>query len=47
MVSRIGPAAFLPPGAAGRAPIDRRVYMILIVFLLLAEWASRRLRGLR
>jgi hypothetical protein len=47
MVSRIGPARPLPAGAAGRPPIDARIYMTLIMILLLAEWASRRLRGLR
>lgn len=47
MIDRIGPARPLPPGTSGRAPIDRRVYMVLIMVLLSAEWGSRRLRGLR
>ena len=47
MIARIGPARPLPPGMGGRAPIDRRVYMIVIMVLLLAEWGSRRWRGLR
>jgi hypothetical protein len=36
-------------GAAGvpHAPLDRRIFMVLIMLLLLAEWTSRRLRGLR
>ncbi|MGH7618408.1 MAG: hypothetical protein ACREPM_14395 [Gemmatimonadaceae bacterium] len=47
MIDRIGPARPLPPGISGHPPIDHRVYLILILLLLLAEWASRRLRGLR
>src|SRR5262249_43994883 len=47
MVSRIGPPRPLPPGANGRATIDPRIYLVVIVLLLLAEWTSRRLRGLR
>ncbi len=47
MVARIGPPRPLPPGADARPPIDRRVFMVLIMILLSIEWASRRLRGLR
>jgi hypothetical protein len=47
MVARIGPARPLVPGADARPPVDRRLFMILIMVLLLIEWASRRLRGLR
>jgi hypothetical protein len=47
MISRIGPARPLPAGARGRAPIDARIYMTLIMILLSVEWASRRWRGLR
>jgi len=47
MVARIGPARPIPTGADARPPVDRRIYMVLIMILLLTEWASRRLRGLR
>ena len=41
-----------PPGRCHREPLRdrpsiRRIFMILIMVLLLIEWASRRLRGLR
>jgi len=47
MVGRLGPPRPLPAGARGAPPVDRRIYMTLIIVLLLAEWGSRRLRGLR
>jgi hypothetical protein len=47
MVARIGPSRAVPPGANARPPIDRRLYMALIIVLLLIEWGSRRLRGLK
>jgi hypothetical protein len=47
MIARIGPARPLPAGASGGLRVDRRIYMILIMILLLAEWGSRRTRGLR
>jgi hypothetical protein len=47
MIARIGPSRPIPRGADARPPVDRRVFMVLIMILLLVEWASRRLRGLR
>jgi hypothetical protein len=47
MVGRLGPPRPLPAGSRGAPPVDRRIYMTLIIILLLAEWGSRRLRGLR
>jgi hypothetical protein len=47
LVDRLGPAQ---PGLAGTMPplsVDRRALMALIIILLLSEWASRRLRGVR
>ena len=47
MVDRIGPARSGPPSNGPHGPIDRRIFVTLIMILLLAEWTSRRLRGLR
>jgi hypothetical protein len=47
MIARIGPSRLVPAGANARPPVDRRIYMVLIMILLLIEWGSRRLRGLR
>jgi hypothetical protein len=47
MVARIGPARPVPEAARGRPPIDHRMLMIIIMILLISEWGSRRLRGLR
>jgi hypothetical protein len=47
MVARLGPSRPLPASARGASLVDRRIYMTLIIILLLAEWGSRRLRGLR
>jgi hypothetical protein len=47
MVDRLGPARSTAPSAAGRDPIDPRILITLIMLLLLTEWASRRMRGLR
>lgn len=46
LVDRLGPARSLGEGLPSR-PIDPRWLIALMVLLLLAEWASRRLRGLR
>lgn len=46
LVDRLGPARAAPPSAPA-APVDRRIIITLIMILLLVEWASRRLRGLR
>jgi hypothetical protein len=47
LVGRIGPARAGPPAGARRAPMDRRLILAFIMILLLAEWSSRRLRGLK
>lgn len=47
LVERLGPArASAAVGATG-APIDRRLLLAAVLVLLLAEWGSRRLRGLK
>jgi hypothetical protein len=45
LVDRIGPAR-APVGRAGTRRVDSRILMAIIMILLLAEWGSRRLRGL-
>jgi hypothetical protein len=47
LVDAIGPARPTAAGVTDRAPVDRRILIALMMILLLAEWASRRLRGLR
>jgi len=47
MVDRLGPARTGPPSGGPMGPLDRRLFITLIMILLLTEWASRRLRGLR
>jgi hypothetical protein len=47
MVDRLGPARSGPPAGGSRGPSDRRIFITLIMILLLTEWTSRRLRGLR
>jgi len=47
MIARIGPPRPLPAGTSGLGRVDRRIFMTLIMIFLLAEWASRRMRGLR
>jgi hypothetical protein len=46
LVNQLGPARELPGGSVGQ-PIDPRILIFVIMILLLAEWASRRLRGRR
>jgi hypothetical protein len=46
LVDQLGPARDAAPDAPS-APVDRRLLITLMMILLLAEWASRRLRGLR
>jgi hypothetical protein len=46
LVAQLGAPRDGPPEAP-RPPVDRRILMTLMMILLLAEWASRRLRGLR
>jgi hypothetical protein len=47
LVDRVGPSRSSAPSGVGRPPVDRRLILALILILLIAEWASRRLRGLR
>jgi hypothetical protein len=47
LVDRLGPARAAAPAAPGRGPVDPRILITLIMLLLLTEWASRRMRGLR
>ena len=46
LVARLGPARVLS-GMPGGPQVDRRLLLALMMILLLAEWASRRLRGKR
>jgi hypothetical protein len=47
MVDRLGPAQAVRERDADRPPIDRRLLLAMILLLLIVEWGSRRLRGLR
>jgi hypothetical protein len=47
MVDRLGPAQSARDVSADRPPVDRRLLLALILTLLIIEWGSRRLRGLR
>ena len=47
LVDRLGPAQAGPPPDAGGPPVDKRILVALIMTLLIIEWGSRRLRGLR
>jgi hypothetical protein len=47
LVDRLGPARERPAAGAAGHSIDRRWLLAAIMILLLAEWASRRLRGLK
>ena len=47
LVERLGPARSIAASTTTSGPFDRRILLALIMILLLAEWASRRLRGLR
>ena len=47
LVDRLGPARAAAPAGGTRAPIDRRFLLTAMMILLLAEWTSRRLRGLK
>jgi hypothetical protein len=46
MVGRLG-GAQPAPNLPAHGPIDRRIFLAIIMMLLISEWASRRLRGLR
>ena len=47
LVERVGPARPIAAEKIPRPPLDRRLLLALIMILLLTEWGSRRLRGLR
>jgi hypothetical protein len=47
LVDRLGASRPEPSNRSTRAPIDPRVFLVAIMILLIAEWGSRRLRGLR
>lgn len=47
LVDRLGPSRSVATNDTPRPPVDRRLLLALIMILLLAEWGSRRLRGLR
>lgn len=47
LVDRVGLPRASAPAGARRAPVDRRLILAFIMILLLAEWSSRRLRGLK
>ena len=47
LIARIGPAHEPPPGVTASGPFDSRILLAVMMILLLAEWASRRLRGLK
>lgn len=47
LIDRLGPARPIAAEKIPRPPIDRRLLLALIMILLLTEWSSRRLRGLR
>ncbi len=46
LADHLGPARSAAP-ASSRGPVDQGILISFIMLLLLAEWASRRLRGLR
>jgi len=47
MVDRLGPAQPAVNVDGDRPPVDRRLLLALIITLLIVEWGSRRLRGLK
>ena len=47
LVDRLGPAQTEPQRRTSRNPLDERILLAAIMILLIAEWGSRRLRGLR
>jgi hypothetical protein len=47
LIDRLGPSRRITADQVPRSPLDRRLLLALIMILLLAEWSSRRLRGLR
>ena len=47
LIDRLGPSRPIAADKTPRPPVDRRLLLALIMILLLAEWSSRRMRGLR
>jgi hypothetical protein len=47
LVDRLGPPQPPPIAASSRGPVDKRLLLAIIMTLLIIEWGSRRLRGLR
>jgi hypothetical protein len=47
LIDDMGPAAAAPPASRSATSPDARVLLAAILLLLVAEWASRRLRGAR
>jgi len=47
LIDRLGPARSIAAENLPRPPLDRRLLLTFIMILLLTEWSSRRLRGLR
>ena len=47
LVDRLGASRQEPQNRSGRGPTDPRLFLVAIMILLIAEWGSRRLRGLR
>jgi hypothetical protein len=47
LVGRLGPAISRPVAPVSRGPVDPRILIAIIMTLLIIEWGSRRLRGLR
>lgn len=47
MVDRLGPPRGPVTAGSGSAQFDQRIFVVCIMLLLLAEWASRRTRGLK
>jgi hypothetical protein len=47
LIDRLGPPQTAPAWQGSRNPLDERILLTAIMILLIAEWGSRRLRGLR
>ena len=47
LVARLGPARPARPVSLASRTVDQKILMTIVLLLLLGEWASRRLRGLR
>jgi hypothetical protein len=47
LIDRLGPPQTEPAWRGSRNPLDERILLAAIMILLIAEWGSRRLRGLR